>query len=486
MNMAKKSLNFIIIFTLLFASVWMNSSFVLSAESNENWMEQVNSNTPEFGNRTLREVILPGTHDSGTSTMDDASDPRDPGPDFWNLKDIFENGAAHAGKSIVADWSQTQGLTIEEQLNEGIRYFDLRVAPNVWQPVFDDYQIQETNLRTLHGLYGESVDEIIADTKRFLNENEKEIVILDFLHFYEMTETSYNHLNNLLQNTFGDLLIPPSYGVNVTLDQLWNENKRVIVLYGSDHQRYTDTIDIRNIYADDFMSWIWDHRLNIQSDWANTTDVNVLKQKLDQSINSADLNKFFVLQGVLTPDDDLIIDAVLGGLDPFSAIGVDSLHDLARSANNEVPRWVLNDWANEPLNIIMLDWFHESDIVNIIKSMNEGSEYEGPVEQLTLIASITSNGGPQSGQKHRSSNNFSTVNIPSGTEKLYWEIVNNSNADTISFRVKEDVAIWTDPIIFNSLKNGSYTNVIKNDSIYIADPSGTGGNSFTVNVYAVK
>ncbi|NDI34559.1 DeoR family transcriptional regulator [Chengkuizengella sediminis] len=118
--------------------------------------------------------------------------------------------------------------------------------------------------------------------------------------------------------------------------------------------------------------------------------------------------------------------------------------------------------------------------------MNEGSEYEGPVEQLTLIASITSNGGPQSGQKHRSSNNFSTVNIPSGTEKLYWEIVNNSNADTISFRVKEDVAIWTDPIIFNSLKNGSYTNVIKNDSIYIADPSGTGGNSFTVNVYAVK
>ncbi|MFS1514338.1 hypothetical protein VQL36_18200 [Chengkuizengella sp. SCS-71B] len=111
---------------------------------------------------------------------------------------------------------------------------------------------------------------------------------------------------------------------------------------------------------------------------------------------------------------------------------------------------------------------------------------EEAVEELTLIASTTSNGGPQPGQKHRSSNNFSTVNIPPGTEKLYWEIVNNSNADSISFRVKEDVPVWTDPIIFNSLKNGSYTGVVKNDSLYIADPSSTGGNSFTVNVYAVK
>ncbi|WP_160647832.1 endonuclease/exonuclease/phosphatase family protein [Chengkuizengella marina] len=111
---------------------------------------------------------------------------------------------------------------------------------------------------------------------------------------------------------------------------------------------------------------------------------------------------------------------------------------------------------------------------------------EEPVEQLTLIASIASNGEPQPGQKHRSSNNFSTVNIPSGTEKLYWEIVNNSNADTISFRVKEDISLWTDPIIFNFLKNGSYTSVVKNDSIYISDPTSTGGNSFTVNVYAVE
>ncbi|NBI27964.1 DeoR family transcriptional regulator [Chengkuizengella sp. YPA3-1-1] len=102
------------------------------------------------------------------------------------------------------------------------------------------------------------------------------------------------------------------------------------------------------------------------------------------------------------------------------------------------------------------------------------------------MASITSNGGPQPGQKHRSSHNFSTVNIPSGTEKLYWEVVNNSNTDAIRFRVKEDVSIWTDPIIFNSLSSGSYTGIIRNGKLYIADPSNTGGNSFTVKVYAVK
>ncbi|MEI5906978.1 phosphatidylinositol-specific phospholipase C domain-containing protein [Bacillus spongiae] len=487
MKLVSKLVAIILLFTLFATPTFHNPAVVSAAESNANWMEQVYSSTPEFGKQTLREVILPGTHDSGTATMDDANDPRDPGPDFWDLKNLVQNAAAQAGKSIVADWSQTQGLTIEEQLNEGIRYLDLRVAPNVWQPVFDSYQIQETNLRTLHGLYGEGVNEIIADTKTFLDENEKEIVILDFQHFYEMTERSYEYLNTLLQDTFGDLLVPSSYGVNIPLEQLWSENKRVIVLYGSDHQRYTDTLDIRSLYAEEFNSWIWDRKTNMQSRWANTTDVTVLKNTLDEAIESASQNKFFVLQGVLTADDNAIVDAVLGGIDPFSATAVDSLHDLVRLANNEIPNWVQNDWADEPLNIIMMDWFEETDIVNIIKNMNEGKTFDGPdKDDFTLVATISSEGGPQSGQKHRSSNNFTTVNVPANTEKLYWEISGNTNADAISFSVKEDVAIWTDPIVFNSLKSGSYTSVKKNDSFYIADPRNTGGKSFTVKIYAVK
>ncbi|OEH93875.1 hypothetical protein BFG57_10980 [Bacillus solimangrovi] len=105
---------------------------------------------------------------------------------------------------------------------------------------------------------------------------------------------------------------------------------------------------------------------------------------------------------------------------------------------------------------------------------------------MTLIATIDSEGSPQSGQKHRSSNNFKIEDIPSNTEKLYWEITENDKSDVISFSVKEDVTILTDPIIFNSLKNGSYTEVVKNDSVYIADPKNTGGKSFTVNVYSVQ
>ncbi|WP_214481846.1 phosphatidylinositol-specific phospholipase C domain-containing protein [Bacillus sp. SM2101] len=482
-----KSLLLTMIVVLLVIPIIKTSNIASAANDNSNWMEQVSMANPEFGERTLREVILPGTHDSGTATMDDANDPRDPGPDFWDLKNLLQNGAAQAGKSIVADWSQTQGLTIEQQLNEGIRYFDLRVAPNVWQPVFDDYQIQETNLRTLHGLYGESVDEILAASKRFIENNEKEIIILDFQHFYEMTQKSYDYLNNLLINTFGELLIPSSYGVHVPLEQLWNENKRVIVLYGTDHQRYTNTLDIRALYDDEFNNWLWDRKSSMQSDWANTTDVEILKEKLNESIESASQNKLFVLQGVLTADEDVIVDAVLGGFDPFSATGVNSLHDLVRLANNEIPSLVQNEWSSKPLNIIMLDWFHETEIVDIIKSMNEGSTFDGPnKEDLTLIGTISSEGGPQSGQKHRSSNNFTTTNIPAGTKQLYWEIVGNANAQSISFSVKEDVAIWTDPIVFNSLKNGSYTEVVKNDSLYIADPLSTSGQSFTVNIYAVK
>ncbi|KOY83473.1 DeoR family transcriptional regulator [Lysinibacillus macroides] len=102
-----------------------------------------------------------------------------------------------------------------------------------------------------------------------------------------------------------------------------------------------------------------------------------------------------------------------------------------------------------------------------------------------LIASVTSEKGPQSGQKHRSSGNFSTEGLPQGTKALVWEIEGGGDPDLISFNVMQDKSAATDPVIFKDVLNGNRTAVKSIRSLYIADPSGA-SSSFIVHVYAIS
>ncbi|MFC7439603.1 phosphatidylinositol-specific phospholipase C domain-containing protein [Laceyella putida] len=342
-------------------------SVVAAADTdNQNWMEQVSGSDPNFGDRGLNQIILPGTHDSGTATFDDPNDPKDPGPDFWNLANPLISASAQAAKGITIKWSQTQQSAVKDQLHKGVRYFDLRVAPNVWNKGWNEVNVQETNLRTLHGLYGEPVENILYDTKRFLDTHPKEVVILDFQHFHEMTENGYLHLNRRIQDIFGSMLIPPSYGANVPLHRLWKENKRVIVLYGTDNQRYKSPIDIRERYANDFQKWIWDRHALLRSKWPNTMDTQVLKQVLDEEVrlNQTNDDHFCVLQGVLTPQTESIIKGTIN-------ISESSLREVAGKANRVVLNGLQNDWKNQKLNVIEVDFFDDTDLVDVMIQMNK-------------------------------------------------------------------------------------------------------------------
>jgi hypothetical protein len=65
-----------------------------------------------------------------------------------DLLDIFSFGNSIDQKRIVEKWSLTQVGDFEDQLNSGIRYFDLRV-------LFDQ---SENCWKTTHGLYGPKVE----------------------------------------------------------------------------------------------------------------------------------------------------------------------------------------------------------------------------------------------------------------------------------------------------------------------------------------
>jgi len=98
-----------------------------------------------------------------------------------------------------------------------------------------------------------------------------------------------------------------------------------------------------------------------------------------------------------------------------------------------------------------------------------------------LAGQTTSGAGPQRGQRHRSSNNF-TIDPPSNYNGIRWECPGG-----ITFSVKEDIRGSGDPVHFSNLTNGSITIIPRDqrqDRFYISDPQGAGGN-FDVKAYAM-
>ncbi|MBH8566662.1 DeoR family transcriptional regulator [Nostoc sp. CENA67] len=93
----------------------------------------------------------------------------------------------------------------------------------------------------------------------------------------------------------------------------------------------------------------------------------------------------------------------------------------------------------------------------------------------TLCATVTSEAQPQSGQKNRSSGNFSTQGCG---PRLKW-----TSPPLIVYRVMRDVSGGTDPVILGAVTNGLVTNAINERSLYIANPQNA-KQSFQVTVYS--
>ena len=98
------------------------------------WMSYVADDT------LLKNVVIPGSHDAGTAEM------------MWAAR--------------------TQDKSIKQQLQCGVRYFDIRV------------QFKDGDTFIFHGpISGEKFEPIIDDVKEFLQNNPSETLILDFQHF---------------------------------------------------------------------------------------------------------------------------------------------------------------------------------------------------------------------------------------------------------------------------------------------------------------
>jgi hypothetical protein len=81
------------------------------------------SKDPGFANMELSDIAIPGAHDSGTFNLDATDFDKQSGSSCTSYIPLFSGVSA-----LVKRWSEAQNIDFTRQLDDGVRYFDFRLA----------------------------------------------------------------------------------------------------------------------------------------------------------------------------------------------------------------------------------------------------------------------------------------------------------------------------------------------------------------------
>lgn len=316
------------------------------------WMEDL---APIIGGKRLNELVIPGTHESGTYDListylrpvDDAFAPD-------------SNGIMQAGSffGITDAWARAQERTIAEQLEDGIRSIDLRPCTE-----------KDGTLRTCHGLYGPKLSDMLDDIRDFALGHPKEIVFLSLSGYSQtalgdMDAANANRVHDLVKSTLAPHLVNhAAVTPTTTFATLWSTQpgKTIIVLAGRSDAAF------------------WSLSGKARQSWhGNVWDYGQKKRDLDNDLrNSRTESKMFFLSGAATPNEN----AIGLGLAPFvpgqEHAYPKSLEDLAAAVNPAMLGWALHDWSRPKgpqgapsdamrMNVVSIDYYHHTCLLPVV------------------------------------------------------------------------------------------------------------------------
>lgn len=188
-----------------------------------NWMNLLPEETKNKS--FIDNVILPGTHDSGAYKID------------WQNslnKSVFPltslGGKIPGLNHGIEKWTVTQNLDINDQLNHGIRLFDLRVS----------YNKDDNKFYIAHTLVTEKLEPMLLDFKKFLDQHPSEAVVInikpDFHHRATMID-KWQSLGAMLKEYLGPKLVLPAEQ-NMSLNMMHASNKQAVVCLNGDTTLY--------------------------------------------------------------------------------------------------------------------------------------------------------------------------------------------------------------------------------------------------------
>uniref|UniRef100_A0A3P9HLW7 Phosphatidylinositol-specific phospholipase C X domain-containing protein n=1 Tax=Oryzias latipes TaxID=8090 RepID=A0A3P9HLW7_ORYLA len=300
-------------------------------KENSDWMSKL---PPNLHTVPLFNLAIPGSHDSMSFDLDVNSSIVEP-------DQLRRFSRFCCVRKLVHRWGTTQEVNIKEQLDAGVRYFDLRIArkPKDTDP---------NRLYFYHGLYTRTeVETVFRDINEWAEKHRKEVLILSLSHFKgfdKFAASLHNHLIHFIKTLFGAKLVPKTD--KPTLKTCWDHGRNVIVSY--DHPAYQQTA-------------LW---TKIKYYYADSMDRAVVVSTLSHVLETGKpSNCFFVCGLNLTlPVDRRVLKYVLRICDNFP--------NVVRRGLPQLLLWVQQQSAKTPFNIVASDVVTRSDFVSTIIQLN--------------------------------------------------------------------------------------------------------------------
>ena len=262
-------------------------------------------------------------------------------------KSRFIKAMGNCSKSVVINWALCQSCTIPQQLQHGVRYFDMR-------PGYLDYQ---DDFYFVHGVHGNPIRGMLISMRDFLLANEQEVIIVDFNHFHQFDGSLHERFVRMIKDVFGHKLLLQEKDdafVNFTLEYIWKQKKQVFLTYKD--------ADIAEHHPE-----LWFGRHFIFSPWHNTDSISGLTRKLDELLENPEHQyQFNVFQAILTARKSTL------ALNPTS-----TLRDcLVVKCNAGIKKWLDEVFrqCKQGVNIVMCDYICEDNLIEAILKLNQIKE----------------------------------------------------------------------------------------------------------------
>ena len=329
-----------------------------------NWMQLTFS---EKQNKKLRDIIIPGTHNSGTFRISPTSNFANGSEKSHFIIDIINsipllNGFVDGQiKDIFYNWSKTQNKSIRDQLKDGIRFLDLRVAPSK----------QSGSLMIVHGQESIELSQGLTEIADFVKVNPKEIVFLKSSISYDYSvSASESDKSDAQENMLwmiGKYLNDYAYTQNMrdaSISDMWSSSKSIILLHND---------DLVNAWGQ-----------------VKSNQHEKLLQNIDSFLATGLPDKFVEICLCLTPEgDDVIryiaerykvdglVDFIGGAIDFFDGIFLTDVNEVAlnkfQSGLHSRLTSSLNQWQQKKhrMNILSIDFYDEVNFVDRVIQMNK-------------------------------------------------------------------------------------------------------------------
>ncbi|KAF8770592.1 PI-PLC X-box domain-containing protein like [Argiope bruennichi] len=265
-----------------------------------------------IGNRTLKDLMIPGTHNAGS----------------------FEHYRPDRNTPKIR-YQMCQDEDVFNQLVYGNRFLDLRVIFQHVAGSKEKFWITHNILRT-----NNSVREVLQQVKRFLD-NTNEIVIMDFHLFYmgfldSWVDDRHKELMKMVISILGNYMMPTSYEYSTPLNEMWKNNKRLLVGYAS-----KQGIESNLLYPGVFHLW------------GNKETRPELEEFLNRNMCNFIHRGLWSAMAELTPTTSGVLMDKYGGL-----------RNLAQEVNVYVTKWFRERWW-KCANIVATDYFLGNNIIDV-------------------------------------------------------------------------------------------------------------------------